>query len=317
VTLRTFVVFPLALLLLAACSSAPQLRDTSGQAFELRNFPYFSQDGQQGAPAALAMLLTGSGAPVTPAELVPLLQDAQAGEVSPAAVRSLPPRYGRVAYTLRSQQPELDLVRQVQAGHAVLVLLRNGMVLKQSRYALLIGVNPAARIFVLRGAGELRREIPYEELFGAWKDGGRWAMLALRPGEVQEDANAAEWLSAAAQMEQRGRIEAAAQAYIAVTQRWPGEAQAWLGAGRSYYHLHNLRGATIAYNNAVRLMPGSAAAHNGLAQALVERQCADQAEDEARLALELERDPRVRADYFRTQRQVQDYSGPSVVCPLE
>jgi len=307
----------LAALLLCACSSGPAPRDTSNQWVELKYFPYFSQEGQEGAPAALAMLLGGSGAAATPAELAPLLGDARSGAVSPDVMRGLLPRYGRIGYVLHPAQPDKELERQLQAGHAVLLRLRNGLVLKQWHYAVVIGVHPTTGVFILRGAGELRREIPYGELLDAWKEGGYWGLLSLHPGEMPQDAGVGEWLSAAAQMEQAGKTEAAVQAYTAVTQRWPNEGMAWLGLGRGYYALHNVRGATIAYYNATRLLPNSAAAHNGLAQALVDRQCADQAEDESKLALELERDPQQRAQYLRTQKQVQDYGGPSVVCPLE
>jgi len=310
---------PLAVLGLAACSSGPQLRDykVSGQAVELKDVPYYAASGQQDAPAALAMLLGASGAQATPVELAPLVYDRQAGDVTPNAVRGALPHFGRVGWVLRSKQLDLDVVQQVQAGHPVLLLLRTGLVLKQWQYAVLVGVDPSSNRFTLRGAGEPRKVLSYAELLAAWKDGGYWAMLALRPGDLPDGANAAEWTAAATQMEQSGRTEAALQAYGAVTARWPNEAQAWLGMGRGYYSLHNLRGATVAYHNAAKLWPASAAAHNGLAQALVERQCADQAEDEVNLALSLERDPKLRNAYLGTQRQVADYSGPSVVCPLE
>lgn len=309
----------LAALLLGACTAGPQLRDyhVSGAAVELKDVPYYAQDGQQGAPAALAMLLGGSGVQAAPAEIAALVVDRQAGEVTPAAVRAVPAHFGRFGHVLRSKQLDLDVVREVQAGHPVLLLLHGGLVLKQWQYAVVIGVDPPNSNFILRSGGEQRKVISYGALIASWKDSAYWAMLALRPGEIPEDATAAEWLAGAAQMEQSGKSEPAVQAYTAVTQRWPDEAQAWLGLGRGYYALHNLRGATVAYNNAAKLWPNSAAAHNGLAQALVERQCADQAEDEANLALELERDPNLRAVYLKTQRQVAAYSGPSVVCPLE
>jgi len=283
----------------------------------LKDVPYYAAAGQQGAPAALAMLLGGSGVQAAPVELAPLVYDRRAGEVTTAAVRGALPRFGRVGWVLRSKQLDLDVVQQVQAGHPVLLLLRSGLVLKEWRYAVLVGVDPSSNSFVLRSAGEQRQVLGYAELLAAWKDSGYWALLALRPGDLPEGAAAADWTAAAAQMEAAGKTEAALQAYGAVTERWPNEAQAWLGMGHGYYALHNLRGATVAYHNAAKLWPNSAAAHNGLAQALVDRQCADQAEDEVNLALSLERDPNLRNAYLRTQRQVEDYSGPSVVCPLE
>ncbi len=309
----------IAAVLLAACSSGPQLRDykVSSQAVELKDLPYYAQDGQQGAPAALATLLGGSGVQAAPAELAPLVLDRQSGDVTPAAVRGAPARFGRVGTVMRSKQLDLDVVREVQAQHPVLVLLHDGLVLKQWRYAVVIGVDPAGSTFTLRLAGEQHKLMSYGDFIAAWKDSGYWAMLALRPGEMPEGASTVEWLAAATQMEQAGRNEAAVQAYTAVTQHAPNDAQAWLGLGRGYYALHNLRGATVAFSNAAKLWPNSAAAHNGLAQALVERQCADQAEDEVKLALDLERDPNLRAAYLKTQRQVAAYSGPSVVCPLE
>lgn len=314
---RSFAV--IAAVLLAACGSGPQLRDykVGGEAVELKDLPYYVQDGQQGAPAALATLLGGSGVQAAPAELVPLVVERQSGEVTPAAVRGAPARFGRVGYVMHSKQLDLDVVRQVQAGHPVLVLLRDGLVLKQWRYAVVYGVDPASSTFTLRSAGEQRKVVTYGEFIAAWKDSSYWAMLALRPGDMPQDVGTGEWLVAAAQMEQAGKTEAAVQAYTAVTQRAPNEAQAWLGLGRGYYALHNLRGATVAFYNAVKLWPNSAAAHNGLAQALVDRQCADQAEDEVKAALDLERDPNQRAAYLKTQRQVAAYSGPSVVCQLE
>ncbi|MBV8063431.1 MAG: hypothetical protein JOY51_07545, partial [Nevskia sp.] len=116
--LRSWCLPAAAALLLGACSSGPQLRDyqVSGEAVELKEVPYFAQDGQQGAPAALAMQLGAIGVQAAPADLASLVVDRQAGEVTPAAVRAVPAHYGRVGYVMRSRQLDLDLVREVQAG---------------------------------------------------------------------------------------------------------------------------------------------------------------------------------------------------------
>jgi cytochrome c-type biogenesis protein CcmH/NrfG len=118
-------------------------------------------------------------------------------------------------------------------------------------------------------------------------------------------------------MERASRFEAAAQAYAAVTRRQPDDAGAWAGLGRSQYAMGGLRGATVAFANASRLDPQSAALHHSLARVLIERECADQAEDEIDLALTLEKDPRQLAAYRKTETLVAAHSGPSVVCPLD
>ena len=309
----------LALAALAGCASGPQLRDyhISGKAVELKEVPFYAQDGYQGGPAAMAMMLAASGAQVSPADLVPIVYDANANDSPQGSMHTAAARYGRVPYVLKSKQLDLDVVHQVQAGHPVLVLLHSGLLLKQWQYAVVIGVDPAASTFTLRSGTEQRKLLSYGDFIAAWHDSAYWAMLTALPEQIPEAAGVRDWLDGAALIERLGKPEAAVQAYAAITQRWPDQALAWTGLGRMDYAVHNLRGATTAYNTAITLQPDNAAAHHGLALALLDRQCADQAEDEVNRALELERDPNLRAAYLHTQREVAKHSGPSVVCPLE
>lgn len=306
-------------LAVAGCASGPQLRDyhVSGKAVELKEVPVYSQSGYQGGPAAMAMMLAANGAQVSPADLVPLVYDARTSDSPQGSMHTAAARYGRVPYVLKSRQLDLDVVHQVQAGHPVLVLLRSGVVLKQWQYAVVVGVDPAGSTFTLRTGTEPRKVLAYGDFVAAWHDSAYWAMLAALPDEIPEAASARDWLDGAALIERLGKPEAAAQAYAAITRRWPNEAAAWAGLGRTYYTVRNLRGATVAYSTAVTLQPDNAAAHNGLALTLLDRQCADQAEDEINRALDLERDPVLRGAYLQTQREVAKHSGPSVVCPLE
>lgn len=315
-------VHALALLCLAAlagCAAGPQLRDyhVSGAAVELKEVPFYPQDGYQGGPAALAMMLAANGAQVAPADLVSLVYEPKTNDTPQGYMHSAAAHYGRVPYVLKSKQLDLDVVHQVQAGHPVLVLLREGLVLKQWQYAVVMGVDPGASTFTLRTGTEQRRVMSYGDFLAAWHDSSYWAMLTALPAEIPEAASARDWLTGADLIEREGKPDAAAQAYAAVTRRWPNEAQAWAGLGRNDYAIHNLRGATLAFNTATTLQPDNAAAHHGLAKALLDRQCADQAEDEVNRALELEHNPNLRASYQQTQREVAKHSGPSVVCPLE
>jgi len=306
----------------AGCSAGPQLHDynVNNQAMELQNVPFYAQEGFQGGPAALAMVLAASGAPSAPSDLVRLVYDAQTNDSGRGAMIGAATQYGRVGYQLRSKQLDLDVVHQVQSGNPVLVLLHTGVVVKQWQYAVVMGVDPAANTFTLRSGSEQRRVMSYGDFIAAWHDGGYWAELIARPGDIPPTATARDWLNAARLIEQAGKTEAAMQAYTAVTQRWSGvpeDAEAWGGLGRSYYALHNPRGAIIAYNNAVTLAPKNPDYHNGLALALLDRQCADQAESEINLALDLVHDSNLRGPFLKTQREVAKHSGPSVVCPLE
>ena len=304
---------------LAGCAAGPQLRDyhVSAQAVELKEVPFYAQDGYQGGPAALAMMLAANGAQVAPADLVSLVYDAKTDDSPQGSMHDAAARYGRVPYVLKSKQLDLDVVHQVQSGHPVLVLLHTGLVLKQWQYAVVMGVDPAASTFTLRSGTAQRQIIGYGDFIAAWHDSAYWAMLTSLPGDIPEAATVQDWLTGAALIERAGKPEAAVQAYAAITQRWPGETQGWAGLGRGYAAVHNPRGATAAFYKAVSLQPDNAAAHNGLALALLDRQCADQADDEVSRALELEHNPNLRAVYLKTQKEVAKHSGPSVVCPLE
>jgi tetratricopeptide (TPR) repeat protein len=303
--------------LLSACAAGPQLSDyhISGPAVEL-NVPFQPQEGYQGGPAALAMMLAASGAQVAPADLVPQVYNAERHDTSLVLLPAAVARYGRVAYVLHSKQLDLDVARLVQKGHPVMVLLHSGLS-GRWQFAVVTGVDPGESRFTLSTGTEQRRSLSYGDLVAEWKDGEYWAMLVQRPGDIPDNVSAASWVAAAAPLEQAGKTEAALDAYAAVTQRWPQEVLGWEGLGNAYYALHNYTGATTAFQNALKLAPRDAGAHNNLAQVLLERQCADQAEDEVKLALRLEPDPARRAIYQRTLYQVQQHSGPSVVCPLE
>ena len=304
-------------LLLGACAAGPLLNDyhASGAAAEVKGVPYLPQDGYQGGPAALAMMLGASGAQVSPAELVKQVYDPQRHDTSRPLLVTATAHYGRVPYLVYSKRMDLDVAHLVQGGHPVLVLLHSGFVFKSWQFAVVTGVDPPGNRFTVRTGSDERETIGYGDFIDQWKDGGFWAMLVQKPGDIPDKATAASWIAAAAPLEQ-AQPEAALQAYTAVTQRWPQDVQGWEGVAKAYSALHNLAGATTALQNALNLAPRDAGAHDGLAQVLLERQCADQAEDEATLAVRLETDPARRAAYIRTLQQARQHSGPSVVCPL-
>jgi tetratricopeptide (TPR) repeat protein len=312
----------LALLILAGfagCAQGPQLRGYQdvGKAVELDGVPFYHQNGFQGAPAALAMMLGVSGVHANPDELVDLVYNKATKDSAPAAVRNAPTHYGRIGYDLRSKQIDLEVIHRVQSGQPVLVRLHDGFLVKDWRYVAVIGVDPDANTYTLRSGAAQQETMLYGDFLKAWHDSGYWAMVIERPGDLPQGATAAEWLGAAKLIEQAGKLEAAVQAYFAVSQRWGEEAEAWAGLGRTYDAMHNVHGAIIAFNNAVSLQPKNASYHYGLGQTLLERECADQAESEADLAVELEPDPNLRGPYLKLQKQTEEHTGPSVVCQLD
>jgi tetratricopeptide (TPR) repeat protein len=112
-------------------------------------------------------------------------------------------------------------------------------------------------------------------------------MLALPPGRIPASVASVDYLNAVARLEPAGSFEAAQAAYAHVLERWPGNLVALVGLGNTAYRLGDLEGAEQAFRRATLTYPLSAAAHNNLAQALMELGRDDEALAEARIAVGL------------------------------
>lgn len=261
----------IAQLALSACAVGPerQVLREAGLPVELVQVPFFPQDEYQCGPAALATVLVHSGVEVTPLQLVshvyvPDRQGSLQAEML-AATRS----QGRVPYVL----PEAlaPVLAELRAGQPVLLLQNLGLDRWPVwHYAVLVGFNPAAETFVLR-SGLTRREEPRAVPFlASWDRGGRWSMVAVKPGEPPVSADLLGWLRAVAPLESTGNLELAAEGYQAAVARWPEEAMAWTALGNVHYLQRDLAAAAAAYRHALELSPGFRTACNNLAQTLSE-----------------------------------------------
>jgi tetratricopeptide (TPR) repeat protein len=224
---------------------------------------------------------------------------------------------GLLALALHSAQMTADAVAQVRAGQPVLVRLKRGLPFAAHfDYAALLGVDPANDRVLLRSASRAAQWMNFGDFSAAWRAAGDWALVAAPPQRVPSFATVDDWLSEAANLATL-QPDATRRAYEAATRRWPESAAAWLALARWREAHADLDGATLAYAAAVRVEPLNAATHARLAQLLLARQCADQAEDEIEQALRYETEPQRRAQDQRLLAQIRDHGGPSVVCPLE
>jgi tetratricopeptide (TPR) repeat protein len=98
---------------------------------------------------------------------------------------------------------------------------------------------------------------------------------------------AADYLNAVAKLERAGPFEAAQAAYEQALERWPANLTALIGLGNTAYQVGDLEAAERAFRRATLAHPLSAAAHNNLAQALLELDRYDEALGEARVAVGL------------------------------
>jgi tetratricopeptide (TPR) repeat protein len=280
---RVATCFALLLSLPACVTRGPlipaNLSEGSRRQADLDATPFFPQSEYQCGPAALATVLGASGKNTTPESLVPLVYiPARRGSLQ-VEMQAAPRKYGRLSYVLPSN---LDsILAELDAGRPVLVLHNYGIpLLPRWHYAVVIGYDAAKDAITLRSGVTRRQVLSAKSFMRAWDNGGRWAMVVLRPGETAVTATAPHYLEAAADFERTASPEESRLAFDAAVRRWPEVAVAWIGRGTAEYRLGNTAAAAKDYAAALRIDGKNAGARNNFAMTLLELGCPVRARDQ-------------------------------------
>lgn len=272
---RLLVLVAIAPLALYGCAIGPEhrvLRD-AGAPFEIVDVPFFPQEQYQCGPASLATMLVHSGVEVSPQQLAPRVYTPERQGSLQAEMLATVRNHGRVPYVLPpSLAPILD---ELRAGHPVLLLQNLAFDWWPLwHYAVLVGFDPAAETFLLRSGTTRRKQSGAVDFLARWDRGGRWSMITVKPDAPPASADALGWLRAVAPFEATGKLDIAAEGYMAAVERWPEEPMAWTALGNVRYLQRDLAAAEAAYRHALALAPGFGTACNNLAQTLKERAAA-------------------------------------------
>lgn len=235
---------------------------------EITDVPFYPQEKFYCGPAALAMALGWSGVPVRPGELVSLMYTPERKGTLQTEILTAARRRGRVAYPVSSLA---DLLREVAAGHPVVVLQNLGLSwYPRWHYSVVVGYDLPRGEVILHSGLEARAPMPMRLFERTWARGNNWAALILPPGVLPAGAQERPYLAAVVGLERAGRWEAASQAYEAALKRWPRSLGALMGLGNSRYALGDLPGAEEVFRAAIHFHPEAAPAYNNLAQVLAE-----------------------------------------------
>ncbi|MBA4174996.1 MAG: hypothetical protein C0505_00310 [Leptothrix sp. (in: Bacteria)] len=226
--------------------------------------PFFPQTPLHCGPAALATALADVGLPgdvaaLSAAVFLPAREGSLQLEMLGGARR-------QGAVPTRLPGDLAALLREVAAGHAVVVLQNLGLdFAPRWHYAVLVGYDLPAGELLLR-SGTVRREVlPLRTFEFTWARGGHWALVALPPGRLPVTATEADAVDAALGYGSVAAPADAARAWRAVHQRWPGHLLAAMGLGNALHAAGDLAGAAHAFEGAAR-RHDSAAAWNNLAR---------------------------------------------------
>lgn len=312
-----------AALVLAGCASrGPQLPPAAASgglpaSVELESTPFFPQQEYQCGPAALATVLTASGAAVLPDELVAdVYLPGREGSLQAELIAATRSR-GRLPYVL---PPAFDDLRaQLAAGHPVLVLQKTGAGPWPGwHYAVVIGYDASRDRVLLRSGTERRLEMSATRFRATWDRADRWAMTVLEPGQLPARADFGRTMEAAAGLEAVGRLDDAEQAYRAAAQRWPVEPLPRLALANIALARGDAATAERELRTALVLAPDDVAARNNLAEVLRSMGCLESARREIAIAATLASGGPLAAPVASTRRRIDASDGPDGPgCPVE
>jgi tetratricopeptide (TPR) repeat protein len=257
---------------------APNLAATSRRAVELDATPFFPQQQYQCGPAALATVLGASGVDVAPDALTSQVYVPGRRGSLQIEMQAAPRKFGRLAYPLARN---LDaILAQLDANRPVLVLHNYGIpLLPRWHYAVVVGYDSTSDRLVLRSGATRRQVLSARNFMRAWDNGGRWALVLLKPGEMPAMASPATYLEAAASFERSASPADARLVFDAALRRWPDQAIAWIGRGTAEYRAGAFTAAARDYAAALRVDDANIGARNNLAMSLLDLGCPSRARE--------------------------------------
>lgn len=234
--------------------------------------PFFPQLEYQCGPAALSGILTKSGIETNPDEIAGMIYLPEKRGSLQVELLAATRRMGRIPYVLDTDPK--NLLMQLEAGYPALVLqnLRTPG-FPAWHYAVIIGFDPAVnRIYLNSGADE-QLTMGAPEFFRTWDWAERWAMVALRPGEMPAGAEPERYIRSVSQFQEIAGTADALPAWQAALDRWPQNSWPYLEMGNQAYHEGRLLEASKLYRTGLALDEHNIALANNLASLLGELGC--------------------------------------------
>jgi hypothetical protein len=218
---------------------------------ERREVPFFAQTRDHCGPAALATALADIGLPADPERLADAVFLPSRGGSLQLEMLGGARRQGAVATRLPRELGAL--LREVAAGHAVVVLQNLGLDwLPRWHYAVVVGYDLATRELVLRSGMTAREVLPLRTFEYTWARAGRWAIAVLPPDRLPVSAAEADAQEAALGFERAAPPARAALAWRTLLARWPGNLLAGIGLGNTLNAAGDAAGARAAFEATAR-----------------------------------------------------------------
>lgn len=258
-------------LLLSGCAFFPSGPLTSDYPqlpprVEIPGVPFFAQEEYQCGPASLAMVLQWSGVRVIPSDLIPQVYTPERKGSLQGNIIGAVRRHKRLAYEIYGRD---CLVREVSAGHPVLVLQNLGIKwIPRWHYAVVVGYDLENGQVILHSGRNAHRRVGFRTFENTWKRAKNWGLVALPPDQMPACVDELPFLKAAQGLQQAGALSEAVTAYQNAARRWPHSSQAYFALGNALYASQQLAEAAAAFGRACEVDPANGPAFNNLAHVL-------------------------------------------------
>ena len=237
--------------------------------------PFYPQTEFQCGPAAMATVLSRTGAAVTPELLSKQIYLPSRQGSLQVEMLAAPRRWGRVGYLLAPRFA--DLLREVAAGNPVVVLQDVGDFFTQWHYAVITGYDYERGDLYLRSGTDALRVMPFTAFERTWIKGGYWAMVVTAPDRIPASATEPGWIHVVVGLERGANREATIAGYRAALDRWPDNLPAAIGLALQHHLRGELLEAALVLRKALQHHPQSTVAMNNLAQTLTDQGRHDEA----------------------------------------
>ncbi|WP_331280917.1 PA2778 family cysteine peptidase [Billgrantia saliphila] len=244
----------LLLSILAGCATTPRLNETSERTLPsqtlIEGVPFHAQRDYQCGPASLAMVLNQAGVDVPMETLIPqVFIPGREGSVQPEMLATVR-RHGRIPFVLNDSFDAL--LTEIAAGHPAVVMQNLSLpAWPMWHYAVAIGYDREAEEMTLHSGEEAQRIESFRRFDATWARSGRWAFIALPPGELPHGASERRTLEAIATFEQVQGAEATLPAWEAYVERFPDAAMGFFALGNARHATGDAEGAIEGFRAAV------------------------------------------------------------------
>ncbi len=229
---------------------------------QITGVTFIRQSAGYCGPASLAMALNWAGSSVEVEDIqAQVYSQNQKGSLQGDMI-SASRRNGMMAVTIHGLTA---LLRELEAGHPVIIFENLGLSwIPQYHYAIVFGYDLKQRIFILHSGPDAFKTEDMAVFELSWHLADYWGLVVLPPGELAVSADELSHASAAASLENLGKMAEAEKAYFSILKKWPTSLSSLIGLGNVFYFKKDFKNSVFYLKKAIEVAPTSEAARHNL-----------------------------------------------------